>query len=160
MRSALYLLDTSVLLALVRGNELGKFIRHTYSLENPAIRSLVSVVSHGEIWAMAERHSWHTKKRDALAKMLEGLVTIDLNANEIVKAYVEIDGLNQKVRKGARQLSNNDMWIAATAKASNASLLTTDQDFLHLSPHYLIVEYVDPVSRLASAITSYQPKIQ
>ena len=40
MKSALYLLDTSVLLALVRGNELGKFIRHTFSLENPAIRSL------------------------------------------------------------------------------------------------------------------------
>ena len=46
MRSALYLLDTSVLLALIRGNELGKFIRHTFSLENPAVRSLISRVPH------------------------------------------------------------------------------------------------------------------
>jgi|SRR5579859_4458783 len=160
MKSALYLLDTSVLLALVRGNELGQFIRHTFSLENPAVRSLISIVSHGEIWAMAERRNWQAGKRDALARMLENLVTMDLNANEIVRAYVEIDRFNQKASKGARQLSNNDMWIAATAKASNASLLTTDQDFLHLHPHYLIVEYVDPTSRLASAITGHQPKIQ
>ncbi|HWZ45395.1 MAG TPA: PIN domain-containing protein [Candidatus Saccharimonadales bacterium] len=92
--------------------------------------------------------------------MLDSLVTVDLNANEILKAYVEIDALNQKVHKGARQLSNNDMWIAATAKASNASLLTTDQDFLHLHPHYLLVGYVDPASRLAGAIVGGQPGIQ
>ncbi|HWZ45327.1 MAG TPA: hypothetical protein VNW97_17770 [Candidatus Saccharimonadales bacterium] len=67
MKGKLYLLDTSVLLALVRGNELGKFIRHTFSLENPAVRSLISVVSHGEIWVMAERRNWQAKKRDALA---------------------------------------------------------------------------------------------
>lgn len=160
MRSALYLLDTSVLLALVRGNELGKFIRHTFALENPAVRALISIVSHGEIWAMAERHNWQSKKRDVLEKMLDNLVTIDLNAGGIVKAYVEIDKLNQTAQRGARQLSNNDMWIAATAKASNASLLTTDQDFLHLHPHYLIVEYVDPSSRLAAATSGGQPTIQ
>ena len=109
---------------------------------------------------MAERHNWQSKKLDVLAKMLESLVTIDLNANEIVKAYVQIDALNNAVRKGARQLSNNDMWIAATAKASNASLLTTDRDFLHLHPHYIIVEYVDATSKLASAIAGSQPRIQ
>src|SRR5205085_1857434 len=156
MSGALYLLDTSVLLALVRGNDLGKFILHKFSLENPAARPLISIVSHGEIWAMAERHNWQSKKRDMLEKMVESLVTIDLNANEIVRAYVEIDKLNQAVRKGARQLSNNDMWIAATAKASNASLLTADQDFMHLHPHYLIVEYIDPASKLPVASSGAQ----
>ena len=82
------------------------------------------------------------------------------DACEIVRAYVEIDKLNQAVRKGARQLSNNDMWIAATAKASNASLLTADQDFIHLHPHYLIVEYIDPASKLPVASSGTQPKIQ
>jgi tRNA(fMet)-specific endonuclease VapC len=160
MRSTLYLLDTSVLLALVRGNELGKFIRTTFALENPSVRALISIVSHGEIWALAERHGWQPKKREVLERMLESLVTIDLNASETVKAYVEIDKLNQAARKGARQLSNNDMWIAATAKASQASLLTTDQDFLHLHPHYLFVEYVDSGSKLAGATAGEQPKLQ
>ena len=78
----------------------------------------------------------------------------------LFRSYVEIDKLNQAVRKGARQLSNNDMWIAATAKASNASLLTADQDFIHLHPHYLIVEYIDPASKLPVASSGTQPKIQ
>jgi len=160
MSGTLYLLDTTVLLALVRGNELGKFIRHKFSLDNPAVRSLISIVSHGEIWAMAQRHNWQAKKQEVLEKMLDSLVTIDLNASEIVRAYVEIDSLNQSARRGARQLSNNDMWIAATAKASNASLLTTDRDFLHLHPHYLHVEYVDPSSKVASATTGAQPRMQ
>jgi predicted nucleic acid-binding protein len=117
-------------------------------------------VSHGEIWALAERNNWQSKKRDALEKMLDRLVTVDLNANEIIKAYVEVDKLNQAAQKGARQVSNNDMWIAATARASSASLLTTDQDFLHLHPHYLFVEYIHPGSKLASATAGSRPKIQ
>jgi tRNA(fMet)-specific endonuclease VapC len=148
VRGALYLLDTSVLLALLRGKDLGTFIRQTFQLENPSVRSLISIVTHGEIRAMADRNSWPVIKRKALETMLLNLVTVDLNAGEIISAYVEIDRLNQSVRKGARQLSNNDMWIAATAKASNASLLTTDRDFLHLHPDYLTVNYVDPGSRL------------
>ena len=160
MKTTLYLLDTSVLLALVRGNEVGRYIRHTYSLEIPSVRSFVSIVSHGEIWVMAERHSWQSKKRDVLEKMLDSFVTIDLNAREIVQAYIEIDTLNQSFKKGARQLSHNDMWIAASAKATNAALLTTDQDFLHLHPHYLIVAYIDPNSRLASSTAGNQPEIQ
>lgn len=65
-------------------------------------------------------------------------------------------------RNVLRQLavSDNDVWIAATAKAANASLLTTDRDFLHLHPHYVFVHYVDPNSRLAAATTGSQPKIQ
>lgn len=162
MKGALYLLDTSVLLALVRGNELGRFIRQKYSLEEeePAVRTFISIVSRGEIWSMAERHGWQSKKREALEKMLRSLVTIDLNADEIVNAYAEIDKRNQAVHSGARQLSHNDMWIAATARASNASLITTDQDFLHLHPNYLMVEYIDPNSKLAIATVGTQPKIQ
>ncbi|HMC32434.1 MAG TPA: PIN domain-containing protein [Candidatus Angelobacter sp.] len=160
MRGTLYLLDTNVLLALIRGNELGKFIRHTLSVENTATRFLISIVSHGELWAIAERRNWQSNKRDALRTMLDRVVTIDLNANEIVRSYVEIDELNQAAQKGARQVSHNDMWIAATAKASNAALVTTDQDFLHLHPHYLVVIYIDPQSRLASATTGNQPGIQ
>lgn len=159
MRSALYLLDTSVLLALVRGKELGKFILHTYALETPSVRSVISIVTHGEIWALAERNAWQTGKRAALKKMLDNLVTIDLNAGDIVNAYIEVDKLNRAFTSGARQLSDNDMWIAATAKAANAVLLTTDKDFLHLHPQFLSVQYVEPDSQLATATSDNQPGI-
>ena len=160
MRGRLFLLDTSVLLNIVRGNELGKFIRQTYDLLNPATRPLISIVSHGELWSMAERRNWQKNKRHAVEQILEEVVTIDLNAGEIITAYVEVDKLSQAVAKGARTLSKNDVWIAATAKASNAALLTTDQDFLFLHPDYLFVEYIDPGSRLAAPTGGNQPKIQ
>jgi len=122
MSGTLYLLDTTILLALVRGNELGKFIRHKFSLDNPTVRSLISIVSHGEIWAMAQRHNWQAKKQEVLERMLDSLVTVDLNASEIVRAYVEIDRLNQSVRRGARQLSNNDRDLHKELSTNSAPL--------------------------------------
>ncbi len=41
-------------------------------------------------------------------------------------------------------MSNNDAWIAASAKAAEAVLLTTDRDFLHLHPNHCFVHFVDP----------------
>jgi tRNA(fMet)-specific endonuclease VapC len=158
--STLYLLDTNVLLALIRGNELGKYIRQSFNLDNPTIRSVMSIVSHGEIWAIAERNAWGDKKREALRKMLSSLVALDLNSEAVISAYVEVDAANQSVAAGARVLSNNDMWIAATAKAAGAVLLTTDQDFLHLHPTVITLQYIDSKSKLASGSTGVQQIIQ
>lgn len=160
MRGRLFLLDTSVLLNIVRGNDLGKFIQQTYDLLSPATRPLMSIVSHGELWSMAERRSWGKDKRQAVEQILESVVTVDLNAGEIISAYVEVDQLSLAAVQGARTLSKNDLWIAATAKASNAALLTTDKDFLFLHPDYLFVEYVDPSSKLTVPTVGKQPKIQ
>ena len=46
--------------------------------------------------------------------------------------------------KAGRKLGENDTWIAATAKAAQRSLLTTDPDFLadHLKG-VVSVEFVD-----------------
>jgi tRNA(fMet)-specific endonuclease VapC len=43
-------------------------------------------------------------------------------------------------------MGKNDLWIAACAKASGASLLTTDKDFDHLNGALLTVEYISPTS--------------
>ncbi len=40
--------------------------------------TLVSVVTHGEIWALADRNNWGDDKRAALGQMLDGLITVDL----------------------------------------------------------------------------------
>ena len=160
MKPALYLLDTSVMLPMVRGDELGNYIRQKFELEKHSTRALVSIVSHGELWVMAERRKWEGKKREALKTMLDNVVTVDLNAGAIVRAYVEIDIANQAVSAGAKQLSQNDMWIAATAKAAGASLLTADKDFSHLDPTHLVVLYVDPKSKLPNPSFGDQQKLQ
>jgi len=140
-RGTLYLFDTSVLLALVRGGELGRYINNTFGLSEVINKPLISVVSHGEIWALAERNGWGDKKREALSEMLS------------------VDRKNLAHPQGARALSDNDKWIAATARAAGAVLLTTDQDFIHLNPDVCLVHYVDPSSRLPASAAGTQTKL-
>ena len=40
-------------------------------------------------------------------------------------------------------MCDNDLWIAATTSALNATLITTDKDFDHLDGIFLKVIYVD-----------------
>lgn len=143
-----YLLDTSVLLHLIRGRQLGRSINATFQLENPVYRPLVSIVTHGEIWALAGRNGWGDEKRAALRVMLDNLVTIDLNNEAILDAYVVVEAACRAAPGGARNLGNNDLWIAATTRASGAVLLTTDKDFLVLHPDPCFVQYIDESSRL------------
>lgn len=37
----------------------------------------------------------------------------------------------------SRNMGKNDLWIAATASVTNATLITTDKDFYHLNNTYL-----------------------
>jgi len=54
----IYLLDTSVILPLVRGNALGKHIDQRFGLQASAQRPFVSVVSLGEVRVLAKRNDW------------------------------------------------------------------------------------------------------
>lgn len=40
-------------------------------------------------------------------------------------------------------MGKNDLWIAATASAIDATLITSDKDFDHLDGNYLTVGYYD-----------------
>jgi tRNA(fMet)-specific endonuclease VapC len=143
-----YLLDTSILLPLIRGRDLGRYISVTFDLANTVHRPLVSIVTHGEIWALADRHSWGPDKLAALTKMLDSLVTISLDDQAILDAYVYMDRACRSMPKGAIVLSKNDLWIASTTKAADAVLLTTDRDFLPLHPIHCLVQWIDPKSKL------------
>lgn len=59
----------------------------------------------------------------------ETLLVLDVNigAPELINAYVEIDGFSN-----GRSMGKNDLWIAATAVVTDATLVTTDGDFDHL----------------------------
>ncbi|MCG8424386.1 MAG: PIN domain-containing protein [Proteobacteria bacterium] len=86
-------------------------------------------------WAFSHGATkWGDKKLAALQTMLDNLVTVDISHPKIIEAYVDIDLCSQNHPDGARNMSKNDVWIAASAKASGAVLLTTDRDFEHLIP--------------------------
>jgi predicted nucleic acid-binding protein len=139
-----YLLDTSVILPLVRGNALGKHIDQRFGLRASAQRPLVSVVSLGEVRVLAKRNDWGEAKLRSLSNALEHLVVVDINHPAVIDAYVELDLVSQGHPGGARNMGKNDLWIAACAKAAGATLLTTDNDFTHLIPDYLDGEVIDP----------------
>lgn len=142
MIERLYLLDTNVLLLLVRGGSIGGSIDARYGLRSMKQRPFVSIVSHGEIRVLAKRNGWGESKLLALQRALDGLVTIDINRPAVIDAYVELELVSSSQPGGARNMGKNDVWIAACARAARATLLTTDEDFAHLQPDHLDVELI------------------
>lgn len=126
----LHLLDTNVLVALMRANELGRHIDETYKPRQTKFRPIISVVSVGEMLSLARQFGWGGKKTAEIVKLVENLVVEDIHTPEILAAYAEIDHAS---RNAGRKMGKNDVWIAATAKVAGAMLLTTDKEFDHLS---------------------------
>ncbi len=95
-RNALLLLDTNVILYLLRGKAAGRWITETYELGARVERPLVSVVSVGEILAIAERQGYGTDKRESLRKLLDELVVVNVKW-PIAKEYARLQALLQAV---------------------------------------------------------------
>ena len=138
------MLDTSVLLNLVRGKELGERIDRAFGLRQFLHRHVVSIVTHGELQALARRNRWGEDKGHVLKRALENLVTINVDNQALIDAYVQVEEACRNNAGGARTISHNDMWIAATALVTGLPLITTDRDFGHLQSVLNQVFLVDP----------------
>jgi len=134
-----FLLDTCIILIWTRGGERAEQLRDKYGAALFDHSALVSIVSHAEILVLARRNEWGPKRLAQLQELLDSFVTIDL-LPEVVSSYVEVEMYSSKVEGGARNMGKNDVWIAASAKAANARLLTSDKDFAHFTPDFLHVE--------------------
>jgi tRNA(fMet)-specific endonuclease VapC len=135
----LLLLDTNVVLHLLRGNELGVRVDSLFDLRHRADRPLISVVTVGECLALARRWGWGEAKRAALEQLLRELVVVDIQSRDVLERFAE---LHSWVRANGRALGDNDLWIAATAAVTHAHLITTDADFDPLHPQHLRRTYV------------------
>jgi tRNA(fMet)-specific endonuclease VapC len=139
-----YVLDTNVLLALIRGNNLGAAIDKAYGLRTSLQRHIVSIASQAEIWVLADKSGWREAKRDALRIMFEQLVVIPVDGQGLVDAYVQISAFDRSWPEGARNMGKNDLWIASTALHAGLALLTTDKDFIFLNNNPIQVLWIDP----------------
>lgn len=147
MPSRLFLLDTNVMLALIRGRELGSRIDARFELRASPAKPLACIVSHGELWALAEVNRWDDTKREQVRVMFENVVTVGISDSSVIDAYVEVYSALRRLPSGSRTNSGeNDMWIAAASRAAGATLLTTDKHFDPLHPTVISREYVDPRS--------------
>jgi tRNA(fMet)-specific endonuclease VapC len=138
-------LDTNVLVHLIRGSQPGELLETIYGIRDRRPRAIVPIVVKGEIKSLALRLNWGDKKRAELSTLLSQLPTADISSEIVLDAYSVIDA--ESARRG-RKMGKNDAWIAAIAKVQGATVLTTDQDFSHLHPDLVEIEYVDS-ARLA-----------
>lgn len=109
-------------------------------------RSAISIVTVGELYSFARQKNWGKAKTERLEELIDGLIVIPIQQWDIVKRYAEIDVFSQgkdtekPIGITARNMSKNDLWIAATASVTKATLVTADRDFEHLVPHFCSVE--------------------
>lgn len=135
------LLDTSVLVHLIRGNPIGRWIDSSL-LEPLSETPLISIVTLGETLALARRWAWGPQKLQRFDDLVEKYVVVDIGSEDVLSRYAEVDHV---LRSMGRPIQQNDMWIAATAIASEAHLLTADKDFDPLHPRYLSRTWINPL---------------
>ncbi|MFY7786655.1 MAG: PIN domain-containing protein [Thermoflexibacteraceae bacterium] len=142
-----YLLDTNIVLLRVKSLAFKEFFDRFYAQHTLAI----SVVTLGELESIAVQNKWGQAKIEILENLTNSLLKIDINNQPTIKAYAEIDAYSQgrltnkplPTGMSARNMGKNDLWIAAAACIIEATLLTTDQDFLHLDKLFFNIEVID-----------------
>ena len=146
----IYLLDTNILIAYLREpNSTQDFIDKNYFPLDFPNEAVISVVTVGEIKAIAIKNGWGRYRTEKLERTLSQIIVADINAEDTINRYAEIDAFSQGRLDGkksnftARNMGKNDIWIAATASVLEATLLTTDNDFNHLHDEFLAVAKID-----------------
>ena len=130
-------IDTNALVHWVRQDPTGICLLEQYSLGQRVERPIVPTIVEGEILGLARCWNWGAEKLHRLHEILTELVRIDVGHPDIVQAYADLYVMDQR---DAHNTGENDLWIAATAKATGAILLTCDGDFRWMMPAHLHVE--------------------
>lgn len=124
-----------MLLGFVRRAEWALQTREEHSLADPETAVSTSIVCKGEIQALAEKFGWGSNKRSELQRVLRVVSTLYLD-DEVVSVYALIDASTHGTTvdspnrvpppQPAVAMSQNDLWIAATAHAKKSVLISTD----------------------------------
>ncbi len=69
-----------------------------------------------------------------LESLFRELIVVNIDSRPVLELYAEIHAWTRSI---GRTLGHNDLWIAATAAATGAHLITTDGDFDPLHPAYI-----------------------
>jgi tRNA(fMet)-specific endonuclease VapC len=145
-----YILDTNIWVHIIRKTPKILTILEEKDLFSDKNNIFMSIVSAGELYTLAARNHWGTAKLETLESIIEEIQTVPISRMDLVKKYSEIDIFSQGHHPtfplpnglSARNMGKNDLWIAATALLLEATLITTDNDFNHLSPFFIDIERI------------------
>lgn len=148
------LFDTNILVEIVRGSSRARMALERAGIRDGAVRVVIPAVCAGELLAMQERNAWGRAKRETLERLFKEIPFAPINRPEVWTAYALIQCWTQGVAvsspgqapppKQSRPMGQNDLWIAAIAHATGASLLTGDRGFLPLDGIWFEVILVEP----------------
>ena len=135
--SDLYLLDTNILVHLVRDDLMGQEIKVKFTPYTRDPKPLICVVTDGESRSLSLQFGWGEQKLDKMNFALDYFGRVPIEQEKVLAAYATIDAFSKA--KGIK-MGKNDIWIAASAVITNARILTTDGDFDHLDPDFILVD--------------------
>ena len=145
-----FVLDTNILVYFIRNDEYIRQLDRQFSLFSAENAAFISIVSVGEIRSLAYQFGWGESKLKRMNYFLQALRPFPVDGDDITSLYSELDAFsnghhpNLKLPplQSARNMGKNDLWIAATTSLFNATLLTSDDDFSHLSPQFFKIEKI------------------
>lgn len=145
------LLDTCILIHIIRQSDIGKRCVEALKNFDSNANLVISVVTKAELASFAKQMNWgKNKKLDKLNQIFAQIIYTDILSNDwlLMDAYTNIDAFSKRkipddkgnlLKGGARKMGKNDPWIAATAYALDIPLMTADGDFDHLNGTFINV---------------------
>jgi len=139
-----YVLDTNIILHYLRKSPLAQRLDEQFAPISNQNEPFLPVVVRGEIESLAIQNNWGEQRMKSVEAFLGQLITADINAEDVIIRYAEIDAFSQGKLPGkilgtsSRNMGKNDLWIAAIASVLNA----TDANFDHLNGNFLTVERI------------------
>jgi tRNA(fMet)-specific endonuclease VapC len=139
-----FVLDTNILVHFIRSDVYIRQLDDQFGLFSANNANFISIVSVGEIRSLAHQFAWGDNKLKRMNAFLQALRPFPIDNDAMTSIYADIDAFSKgqhlkmplPVGTYARKMGKNDLWIAATTTLFNATLLTSDNDFLHLSPRF------------------------
>ena len=87
------LFDTNILLLYIRRDVQWQIIYTKFDVENTL--NCLSVVSLGELYALALRNNWGEKRLQQIELIKQNFTIIDINIDPIIHRYADIDAFSQ-----------------------------------------------------------------
>lgn len=139
--------DTNIILYYLTKHTFSGKLDEQLKPFSPSNFSIISIVTEAELKSLALQRNWGHKKIESLDKFLEQFLKVPIQSKDLINAYAEIDNYSQgksithTYPKGfsSKNMGKNDLWIAATAKVTNSTILTNDNDFEHLKGTFVEV---------------------
>ena len=83
-------LDTNILVHLIRASLVGRNVNDQLSLSSRGDRPIISVITVGEIRALARKSGWGATKMESLNQLVRQMVIVHFHQGEIIQKYAEL----------------------------------------------------------------------